>query len=425
MFRANNFSSFKEDVVLDLRKTSYRQHPNHIFEYKNFNLLKTIAIYGANASGKSNLISALSNFEDFIINQMFNNLDDKELGSDLAISKKISMEPFLLTNKVNPTIEFEMIFANGDYLYQYGYSVEDSKINSEWLYIDNELVFERTKDDKKLEYGEKYIDLLRKYEKVREDRLYISILDYFAIEDKLRDIIDNFKEFFQSKFNIYFELLLESSVKGKVLSLSFREELIKNDLFRQKVSEYIRKIDVGIKEIIVDEEILTSKRTGKEEKKTVLKAIHDIYDNEGNIIGEEAFDLKHESSGTLRFISFIQEILRIMDKGGVFIVDEMSSRLHPLITKFIIDMFQSKVNKTNAQLIFTTHDVTLMNKDQFRRDEVVLVDKNREGASTVYSLADLDIRPDATFNKEYFKGKFGAIPIVDYFLFSNNGDLDA
>lgn len=422
MFRTKNFSSFKNDVVLDLRKTSFREHPNHVFNYKDFSLLKTVAIFGPNASGKSNLISALSTFEDFIINQMFKKLEDKDFDSDLSLNKNISMEPFLLTNKVDNEIEFEIIFGNNDYLYQYGYSVEKTKILTEWLFINNELVFERDKDNKNLVFGQKYIGLLKMYDKVRDDRLYISILDYFAVEDELRDIMDKFKEFFYSKFNIYFELLLESSVKGKAMSLNFHENLLQNEPFRQKVSEYIRKIDVGIKEIIIDEEIITSRRTGKEEKRLIIKAVHSIYDEVGNIIGEEAFDLKYESSGTIRFLSFIQEILRIIDNGGVFIVDEMSSRLHPLLTKFIVDIFQSKINKKNAQLIFTTHDVTLMNKDQFRRDEVVFVDKDDKGKSTVYSLADLGVRPDATFNKDYFRGKFGAIPIVDYFLLSDSGE---
>lgn len=420
MFRAKNFSSFKDDVILDLRKTNYREHPHHTFSYKEFNLLKTIVIYGANASGKSNLISALFVFEDFLLNQMFNEREDQD--NDLSLNRKISMEPFRLSSKMNDEIEFEIIFANGDYLYQYGYTVQKLDIVSEWLYINNELVFERKKEDAILEFGSKYKNILTKYSKVRSDRLYMSILDYFAVEDELRLVIDNFKQFFQEKFHIYFELTLESSVKGKGISLSYSEQLINNEAFRKEVSNYIRKIDVGIKEIIVDEEIIRSKRTGKEEKQILLKAVHEVYDDQGNVIGEEPFNLNYESSGTIRFISFIQRILNIIEKGGVFIVDEMSSRLHPLLTKFIIDIFQSNINKNNAQLIFTTHDISLMNKEQFRRDEVVLVDKNKMGISSIYSLADLEIRSDASFSKDYIKGKFGAIPMIEHYFFSDSGE---
>ena len=93
-------------------------------------------------------------------------------------------------------------------------------------------------------------------------------------------------------------------------------------------------------------------------------------------------------------------------------IRNLFTRLHSVVTKFIIDIFQSEANKKNAQLIFTTHDTSQMNKEQFRRDEIVLVDKNEKGESTIYSLAELKVRSDVTFNKDYFKGKYGALPIV-------------
>lgn len=101
------------------------------------------------------------------------------------------------------------------------------------------------------------------------------------------------------------------------------------------------------------------------------------------------------------------------EKGGVFVVDEISARLHPLLTKLIIDIFQDSKN-TKAQLIFTTHDISLLKKEQFRRDEVIFIDKNLRGESSLYSLSDLKVRDDATFHKEYLQGKYGAIPIFNY-----------
>ena len=101
------------------------------------------------------------------------------------------------------------------------------------------------------------------------------------------------------------------------------------------------------------------------------------------------------------------------ERCGVFVVDEISARLHPLLTKLIVDIFQDSKN-TKAQLIFTTHDISMLNKEQFRRDEIVFVDKNQKGESSLYSLSDLKIRDDATFNKDYLQGKYGAIPIFNY-----------
>ena len=112
----------------------------------------------------------------------------------------------------------------------------------------------------------------------------------------------------------------------------------------------------------------------------------------------------------------------MISKGGVFIVDEMSARLHPLLTKMIVDIFCSSCNK-KAQLIFTTHDVSLLNYNQFRRDEIVFVDKNECGESSLYALSDLKVREDASFSKEYLQGKYGAIPIFQYNEISG-GELD-
>ena len=154
----------------------------------------------------------------------------------------------------------------------------------------------------------------------------------------------------------------------------------------------------------------------------MIRTVHDVYDDAGNVVGEQTFDLPQESSGTLRFFAFIQNVIEMTSHGGVFIVDELSARLHPLLTKMIVDIFSSKEN-TKAQLIFTTHDVSLLNKDQFRRDEVVFIDKDNRGESKLYALSDLRVREDASFSKDYLQGKYGAIPIFNFEIM-NGGDLN-
>lgn len=136
-----------------------------------------------------------------------------------------------------------------------------------------------------------------------------------------------------------------------------------------------------------------------------------MYNDAGEVVREEKFELNMESSGTNRYFSLIQYILNVIEDGGVFIVDEMSARLHPILTKFIVDLFQGKMNK-EAQLIFTTHDISLMNRKQFRRDEIAFVEKNKKGESTLYTLADIKARSDASFAKDYMAGKYGAIPVL-------------
>ena len=158
---------------------------------------------------------------------------------------------------------------------------------------------------------------------------------------------------------------------------------------------------------------MVNESTGEEKKRKVVRTVHDVYDESGNVVAEKFFDFHQESTGTIRFLAFIQNIIEMIAKGGVFIVDELSARLHPLLTKLIVDIFCSSSNQ-KAQLILTTHDISLLNNNQFRRDEVVFVDKNEEGESTLYALSDLKVREDATFNKDYLQGKYGAIPILNY-----------
>lgn len=417
MYRVNNYMSFKNDAILDLRKTSFREHKGHILKIDNFELLKSVAIYGANASGKSNFISSIATFQDIINRQFYH---EKETEDDDEISSRFKIKPFLFTNKINDAVEFEIIFLNKS-LYQYGISIESGHIKSEWLMIDNEMVFERF--NKKIEYGEKYTDVLEKYSKFREDQLYVALLDYFVVEPNIKCIIDNFKDFFSRKLNLHFEITLESSIKGPVTGVRFTQKLKSDEAFRRNVADYLKKIDVGINDVIVDTEIKESRITGIKEEKKVIKTLHNVYDDDGNVIGNKLLDLYFESSGTLRFFSFIQEILDIMNEGGVFIVDELSSRLHPLLTKFIVDLFQSDSN-CKTQLIFTTHDTNLMNKDQFRRDEIAFIDKDERGISKIYTLSDLDVRKDASFEKDYFNGKYGAIPIIKSFSNHDCGEVD-
>lgn len=423
MFRANNFTSFEDEVILDLRATSYNQHPTHVVKDDQFKLLKTVAIYGANASGKSNLISALYFYERYIFSHLFQNnkVDQMEEVPDNGINH-IGIEPFLLSSTEDRTIEFEMIFTHKNTLFQYGFSFEDSIVKTEWLLVNQELVFDRTAPQA-VEHGKKFSSELKAFKKFREDRLYLSVLDYFAT-DTIKNHINNFKDFFESKYNVYFELFLESSVKGTAGTVSLSRRLVENESFRKKVANYINQIDVGIIDLVVENELMSSK-SGEVQERPIIKTVHEIYNSEGILVGTKLFNLKQESTGTLRFLSFIQNILQMLEEGGVFIIDELSARLHPLLTKFIIDMFQSKDNTSHAQLIFTTHDTSILNNLQFRRDEVLFVDKNNRGQSRLYALSDLkSIRQDATYNKDYFNGKYGAIPIIKQTTKTNGGGQD-
>lgn len=412
MFRVKNFASFKDEVILDLRAVSYKDMKNHVLEVGNNKILKTMAIYGKNASGKSNLVSAIYYFQSFIFNQFFNDAEHGEENEKFESMPNIRRSTYKLSEVVNDETEFEIIFYHAGKTYQYGFSIKDDVdekgyiIGSEWLLIDEKEVFDR--ENNKLIFGKKYTKELKEIDKVRNDRLYIGALDYFA-DGEIRNIVNEFKAYLNNNFNVHFELIIEMSIKGMISGFSLSQRLVEDAKYRKVIEEFIRVADIGITRLELEESD-DGKSSGQ--KKYDVKTVHNVYNEEGNIVNEEKFDLKLESSGTIRYFSFIQYIVEIIDEGGVFIVDEMSARLHPILTKFIIDLYQSEKNK-KAQLIFTTHDISLMNRQQLRRDEIAFVDKNRKGESSIYTLADIKARSDASFSKDYMFGKYGAIPVID------------
>lgn len=411
MFKVKNYISFKNESILDMRATAYVQHLTHVIHVNDkLSLLKTTALYGANASGKSNLISAMFFFEQYIFSQFINKNENEDFESN-EIGMKIKLEPFGLSDDINDASEFDIIFLHNDKQIQYGFECTPKEVLNEWLFIDDKKVFERTGTE--LSFGNKYQKMLGDYKKLPAKRLYIAVLEYFLDESTKEIVLGDFISFFTEEYNVYTEILFESSVKGLAGMVGLSKKLVSDKTYRQKIEHYLRLIDVGIKRLDVQTETIFNEPTGKKQKEKVVRTVHDIYDETGNIIGEKFFDLRQESTGTLRFLAYIQNIIEMISKGGVFIVDEMSARLHPLLTKLIVDIFCSSQNK-KAQLIFTTHDISLLNNNQFRRDEVVFVDKNERGESSLYALSDLKVREDATFNKDYLQGKYGAIPIFNY-----------
>lgn len=411
MFKVKNYTSFKNESILDMRATAYVQHPSHVIQVNDkLGLLKTAAIYGANASGKSNLISAMFFFEQYIFSQFINKKDNEDFESG-ETGMKMKLEPFTLSDHGSEASEFDIIFLRSGKQIQYGFECTQKEVLNEWLFIDDKKVFERTGTE--LSFGTKYQKILGPYKKLPAERLYIAVLEYFLDDESKEAVLGDFISFFSEEYNVFTEILFESTVKGLAGMVGLSRKLVANKTYRQKVEHYLRMIDVGIKRLDVQTETILNERTGKKKKEKVVRTVHDIYDDAGNVVGEKLFDLQQESTGTLRFLAYIQNVIEMISKGGVFIVDEMSARLHPLLTKLIVDIFCSSQNR-KAQLIFTTHDISLLNYNQFRRDEVVFADKNERGESSLYALSDLKVREDATFSKDYLQGKYGAIPIFNY-----------
>jgi uncharacterized protein len=150
-----------------------------------------------------------------------------------------------------------------------------------------------------------------------------------------------------------------------------------------------------------------------------IKTTHQKLDAQNVSVGDVEFDLEEdESSGTQKFIALSGPIMHTLEEGSILLVDEFEARLHPRLTQAIVDLFQSPVNKKNAQLIFATHDVTLMDSERFRRDQIWFCEKDHTGASELFTLADMDsslVRPTSKFSRQYMLGLFGAVPQLAHF----------
>jgi AAA15 family ATPase/GTPase len=341
---------------------------------------------------KKYVLSQLGTYEFMEFPQLIANVNDY-------------LEPFKLTASVSHSTEFEVVFMKHKKLYQYGFEFTPEMILNEWLYIDEERVYDR--EGSKLIFGERYMSILKDLNAVPDDKLYISILCYFMDKDLSKAFLNDIIQFFTQELNVVSEERFLTVNDAEIANLAVFEKLKENKPFRALVEKYIFSADLGIKRVeLVDGE---SENSGK-----TLKTIHGLYDDQYNDIGEASFDLMHESIGTLRFMAYVQMVLNVMDQGGVLIVDELSARFHTLLTEFLMRMFYNE-NNTKAQLIFSTHDASLL--DEIGKGDIFFIDKDKRGVSKIYPLSAIKrITEETTVYKDYIIGKFGAIPLIDFRL---------
>ena len=258
MFKVKNYTSFKNEAILDLRATSYVQHPSHVINIDGkTNLLKTTALYGANASGKSNFISAMFFFAQYIFSQFINRKEHDEIDA-VKEQMKIKLEPFMLSTGVREASEFDIIFIHEGKQIQYGFECTPEEVLNEWYYIDDKKVYERQGTE--VTFGSKYQKFLSSYKKVPAERLYIAVLDYFLEDDVKEIILGSFISFFMNEYNVFSEILFESTVKKLAGTVLISKKLVESSEYREKVESYLRMIDVGIKRLDVQTEVRSLSR---------------------------------------------------------------------------------------------------------------------------------------------------------------------
>ena len=400
-FSFKNFKSFKNENCLDMEATSLKEHEYNVAKTENGEYLKVSAIYGANASGKTNVLQAFDYMKKRILVS-----DDSKKNSPIDEENIYS---FMINN--DPIALEVEILAKNNKIYKYGFEVLKDKIISEWLFEKRVnkfyAIFERENNNVSMKPN-KISDLVN----IDERTLFLNI--YSKIDRNNEDFSNVYDWFVNSTYldlgNPNFERFINNRVSLKILS---------DENYKKELLKFIKTFDSGIEGIKTTPDSIEA-----------VKSNNGIIDIEVIHKGEngelKALPFYLESNGTRKMFHLFDFFMDALKNGMVLFVDELDAKLHPLLTRYIINLFHnSDTNKGNGQLIYSTHDTVNLNKDTFRRDEIWFAEKDKDGISEIYALSDyiLDddknvgkkVRNDATYNKDYLTGRYGAIPVLEEF----------
>ena len=385
-----------------MEATSLKEHEYNVAKTKNGDYLKVSAIYGANASGKTNVLQAFDYMKKRILVS-----DDSKKNSPIDEENVYS---FMINN--DPIALEVEILAKNNKIYKYGFELVKDNIISEWLYEKrvNKFysIFEREKNNVKNIRNNKITMLAN----IDERTLFLNI--YSKIDRNNEDFSSVYDWFVNSTYldlgNPNFERFINNRVSLKILS---------DENYKKELLKFIKTFDSGIEEIKTTPDSIEA-----------VKSNNGIIDIEVIHKGEngelKALPFYLESNGTRKMFHLFDFFMDALKNGMVLFVDELDAKLHPLLTRYIINLFHnSDTNKGNGQLIYSTHDTVNLNKETFRRDEIWFAEKDKDGISEIYALSDYileddknagkKVRNDATYNKDYLTGRYGAIPVLEEF----------
>lgn len=412
-FTVQNYRSISEKQTFSMVKGKGNELDSNWFEPDapaSPALLKSTAIYGSNGSGKSNLMRAFMIMNSIVSNSATEN----KRGDELPI------EPFLFDASSNkePT-EFEVTFIQNSVKYQYGFSINKNRILEEWLFAfpkgSPQRWFIRAFDEENKKYHWAFSDLLKGQkniwkESTKKNSLFLSTAVMLNSE-QLRDVYD------------WFDLKLKfGQPSGWESSYSTTQCLQENR--KKAILSLLNGADLGIDDIEVErkefdpsllsEEIpegfkneLIKELSGKVSANT--KTIHTLSNGQ-----KFSLDLDEESDGTIKFFGLAAPLIDTLLNGRIWFIDELQNSLHPALVEYIISLFNSpKSNTTNAQLVFTTHETSLLNQNIFRRDQIWFCEKQDNRKSTIYPLTKFKPRKGVeNLENAYHNGRYGAYPFV-------------
>lgn len=407
-FNFKNFKSFREETTLDLSAARMTEFSDRVVTIGNEKILPVAAIYGANASGKSNIYSAFEYMSKYVVNSF-------KYGDEEEKFEEYRPTPFLFDSiSSDAESSFEVYFTvtgdKAEKIYNYGFCVDREGITEEWLNVKAKTarkystVFYRNTVENELDLSGFPKNSRNNIQVALEKQvLIVSLGAKLKISECkiIRDwfLVNEFADFGDIFTNFY-------------LSRRLPSHFVEDKEVQNRVIEYLSSFDEHIKDFKI-EKIPYDEENKRDAYK--INVLHKMIDS--NDMAE--IPLSMESAGTLKMFSLYPELQKVLERGSVFFIDELNARLHPLLVRnFVITFLNPEINKNHAQLIFTTHDTWQLSNQLLRRDEIWFVEKNSQQISTLYSLADFvdedgsRIRKDESYEKNYLIGKYGAIPTL-------------
>ncbi len=413
-FSVKNYMSFKEKAVLALNPSSESEHPENIIEKGGYKASKIISIYGANASGKTSLFKAMTSAVLMIKNSNYMQVNQI---SNLFIPFKFNEQ-----SVVEPS-EFEFIFiADDGNRYVYGFTADNMRIHEEYLYLYKTqrptIIFERSEDKYEFKSQKSILEPLIRFNTA--NKLFLATATNWNTESTkvpYKWLTEKLVTFTDALSLADFSLNMYKSPK-KEEYIKFTEDLLQTaDININKINIRVKKtkvnmpIGLAVPHITVNGQAITP-TADQEVEQLEIHTEHLISDGETE--AKYMLGIGEESLGTYQLFIMGPFLKDAFDNGLLVVVDEIDKSLHPFIVRYLVNMFRDEeINKGGAQLIFTTHDTSLLSLSTFRKDQVYFTEKNNKtGISDLYSLDEFSVRKTENIEKGYLLGRYGAIPYI-------------
>lgn len=393
-FTVKNFKSIRDAVTFDMQATAISEHEDRIIKDKDEELyLPVSAVYGPNGGGKSNVLEALHSLVTKVLRPLYATSNNEEIAIKM---KKLVIEPFAFDEETrNKPTEFELFFRTEMAEYRYELTVKREIIEYERL---DRIKLDTGRKSALFERDEDEITLKGAFSRLKtSDELSdtLPLLSYLGITYRKNEVVQDVLDWFDEEINF---LNYGNPMQELRMAVSKSEDV------KKLMLQMIQEMDLDIVDFRVEEK-------ENDRIEVFTKHIIDEYEAELNL-----FD---ESSGTKKLFGLLPFIAKSLLKGTTLVIDELDANIHPVLLKYLIMTFSDmEKNKKGAQLIFTSHDLSTMNSEVFRRDEIWFVAKGNRQNSKLYSLVEFknkkgeSVRKDAKFDKQYLEGKYGADPYL-------------